>query len=91
VSKFPPQPWPFAPLEDFHSYESSYVSDRQLGVEVLMRWERLVATHSRICTGGSQILRVRWAAEEILGDKFKGNTNDCTARYLNRTSFRYHT
>ena len=69
---FPPPLWPFAPLEFFDNGESNYAREKKLGVEILMRFERVVATHSRICTGGTDIIRARWAAEAILGDKFQG-------------------
>jgi hypothetical protein len=68
---FPPPAWPFAPSSTFDTEESSYAKEKSLGVEVLMRFERTVATDVIVRTGGSTILRPSWPAEAVLGDKFR--------------------
>ena len=70
---FPPPSWNFKDLAAFDVEESLYAKEKQLAVEILLRFERNVATHSIARTGGTSILRPQWSAEAILGDKFKGN------------------
>jgi hypothetical protein len=70
--EFPPATWSFQPPEQLDTYVSQYVDRGPRAIEVALRFDRLVASNMRIFIGGKDLLKPRWSAESILGDKFAG-------------------